>query len=76
MYDIITIPIIFQLTQELDSLCSQIPIYELRLFYVCLRCIFFYVYSDVYQLISILVRANIRKTKTLNEPLDLGEFLS
>ena len=32
MYDVITIPIIVQLTQELDSICGQIPIYALRLF--------------------------------------------
>ena len=40
MYDVITIPIIVQLTQELDSLCGQRPNYALRLFSNCLRQIF------------------------------------
>ena len=41
IYDVITIPIIFQLTQELESICGQGPKYSLRLFLNCLRQIFF-----------------------------------
>ena len=40
LYDVIAIPLIVQLTQELYSLCGQRPFYEHRIFYYCFRCIF------------------------------------
>ena len=40
MYYVTTIPIIVQLTQELDSLCGQRPLYALMIFYFCLKSVF------------------------------------
>ena len=37
MYDVITIPIIVQLTHELDSFCGQTPKYALRQFKIVLN---------------------------------------
>ena len=48
MYDVITIPIIVQLTQELDSLCGQRPIYALGLFSFFLWRIFYPVDNQMF----------------------------